>query len=33
MGYTKLNIHIYSPASYAYDLFSLTDPRETAKGK
>lgn len=31
MGYTKLNIHIYSPTSYAYDFFSFTDPRETAK--
>lgn len=35
MGYTKLNIHIYSPTSYAHDVFffSFTDPRETAKDK
>lgn len=32
MGYTKLNIHIYSPISEAY-IFSFTDPRETAKDK
>lgn len=28
MGYTKLNIHIYSPTSYAYDFFFLLLIRE-----
>lgn len=34
MGYTKLNIHyIFTVPLLKRDVFSFTDPRETAKGE